>query len=428
MTLTRTAGLLLVLSATALGFAVGACGSDGEDGAPGATGSPGAPGAPGVPGPAGNGAAGDASVPALTGACTQPCHTFNGVVDQWRFSNHSHPQKTDVGGGSCGNCHALDGIQQRLANKAVVTADSGAPTGVAQGHINYKTAAGTVAEIGYAGAAVIGRIHCSTCHDFNATNDPHVTGKYVAGQAPLRVPGGSAVSILEASPDAAAPTGTPLSYGPANTCVFCHKSRKDVSAYVAATNNKLTSVNWGPHAGPQADIYSAQGGYEFAGKTYGTSQHTTIANKCVTCHMAPVAANGNVPDHTMKPVVATCTTGAGCHSTYTGTTFDVNAGQSTVKKALFELQRVLNEGGYITRSETAPYTGLNEDELADGQFHLDHVLPGKTVDGPLAGAVYDYLLVARGKDLGVHNPVYTKQLLVDSIEALGGNKNVISRP
>jgi hypothetical protein len=421
MTLSRTTGILFVLVATAIGLVSGACGTDGDDGAPGAQGAPGPAGPAGPPGPAAPGTATDGGVPGLGGACTQPCHTFNGVVDQWRFSNHSHPQKSEVGGGACGNCHAVDGIQQRVANKYVIAADASAPTNVAQGHLGYRSATNAASEISYAGASVIGRIHCSTCHDFNPTNDPHVTGKYVAGQAPLRVAGGATDNVyLEKSADAGASTGTPLAYKSANTCVFCHKSRKDVTAYIDPTTNKLTSTTWGPHEGPQADIYSAQGAYQLDGKLYGASEHVTIANKCVTCHMAPVATNGNVPDHTMKPTVKTCTGTAGCHSQYTGTTFDILGGQTSVKKALFELQRILNDAGLLTRSATAPYVAIDEAELVDGQFHLDKVRPGLTVDGPTAGILYNYLLIARGKDMGAHNPRYTKQLLFDAIEKLTG--------
>jgi hypothetical protein len=42
------------------------------------------------------------------------------------------------------------------------------------------------------------------------------------------------------------------------------------------------------------------------------------------------------------------------------------------------------------------------------------------VDGPTAGILYNYLLIARGKDMGAHNPRYTKQLLFDAIEKLTG--------
>jgi len=435
MTLSRLIGIGFIVAVGTTGVGLAACG-DGENGAkgdPGAAGPAGPPGPAGTPGAPGAGADGGSI---LTGACTTPCHTFNGVVDQWRFSNHSHPQNTEIGGGACGNCHGIDGLQQRVANKYTVPPDGGVPTDVAKGHINYRATSGAVAEIGYGGATTIGRIHCSTCHDFNPTNDPHVTGKYLAGQAPLRVPGGvNDTAILEKTEGTspAEPLGTAVSYRAANTCVFCHKSRKDVSLYIGA-NNSLSNTRWGPHDGPQADVYSGKGGYHFAGATYSTSEHSTIANACVSCHMQPVAANGNVPDHTMKPTVAFCKT---CHTQYNGTTFDIQGGQATVRRALRELQAALNDAGMLSRADAPPYTELSEEQLADDQFHLDHVRPNSAPGGghiqanaARAGALYNYLILARSKDFGVHNPTYAKQLLWDSIfELKSGNPTSLpSRP
>ncbi|MBS2018814.1 MAG: hypothetical protein JST00_38460 [Deltaproteobacteria bacterium] len=422
-TIARTTGLLIALGVAGATVAA-ACGG-GDDGAPGAAGAQGVPGPQGPVGPAG-----EAGAPApdgggvLSGACTLPCHTFGGVVDQWRFSNHSHPQNNEIGGGSCGNCHAIDGLQQRVANKYVVLPDSGAPVGVANGHISYKAANGAVQEIGYGGATTIGRIHCTTCHDFNPTNDPHVTGKYVAGQAPLRVKSGPTdLATFEKTASGTDPVGQSVSYKTANTCVFCHKSRKDISAYITASNT-ISSYRWGPHDGPQTDVYSGKGGYHFTGKTYGTSAHAAIANACVSCHMQPVAGNSNVPDHTMKPTVAYCKT---CHTAYTGTNFDVQGGRTLVKNALAELEAALDAKGLLTRSESAPFAPLAEDQLGDGQFHLDLARPGsapgggnQTLDAETAGALYNYLILARSKDLGVHNPTYAKQLLWDSIEKVTG--------
>lgn len=437
MTLSRLIVIGIIAAASSASVGLVACGN-GVDGETGPSGSPGPAGPPGPPGPAGTpGEVVDAGGGGgMSGACTTPCHTFNGVVDQWRFSNHSHPQKNDVGGGACGNCHGIDGLEQRVADQYTIPADGGVPTDVAKGHVSYKATSGAVSEIGYGGATAIGRIHCSTCHDFNATNDPHVTGKYVAGQAPLRVPSGTAdTSIVEKTEGAspADPVGTELAYRAGNTCVFCHKSRKDVAFYIAA-NNPMSNANWGPHQGPQTDVYSGKGGYHFAGATYSTSVHSTIANACVACHMQPVAENANVPDHTMKPKVAFCTT---CHTQYKGTNFDIQGGQSTVKNALRELQAALNAAGMLTRSAGAPYVELSDTQLADGQFHLDKVRPNSgpggahiQADAPTAGAVYNYLIVARGKDFGVHNPTYTKQLLWDSIRQIKGTNptSLPSRP
>lgn len=419
--------------AISIGF-VACTGADGAPGAVGVAGPAGQQGTPGQIGPKGDPGVVPDGGGTLGGACTTPCHTFNGVVDQWRFSNHSHPQNNEIGGGSCGNCHGIDGIQQRLANSYVVTADAGPPSNVTKGHINYSTASGSVAEIGYGGASVIGRIHCSTCHEFNSTTDPHVTGKYVAGQAPIRVPGGiTDTAIIEKSTDGGAPVGQAVSYKAGNLCIFCHKSRKDIASYITAANT-MSSYRWGPHDGPQADVYTGKGGYHFSGLTYASSAHATLADGCVSCHMRPVTGNGNVPDHTMKPQVAFCKT---CHTQYTGTDFNIQGGRTLVTNALRELEDALNTAGLLTRSTAAPYAALTDEERADGQFNLDLSRPGSGVaganlvlDAPTAGALYNYLIVARSKDLGVHNPTYAKQLLWDSIRQIKGTNptSLPSRP
>jgi hypothetical protein len=438
MILSRRIAVVLSLGLLGTGGALAACegGKDGAKGDLGNVGPSGTAGPAGATGPQGLPASIADSGAVVSGACTTPCHTFGGVVDQWRFSNHSHPQNNEIGGGPCGNCHGIDGLQQRLDNSYVVTADSGAPTNVPKGHMNYRAANGSVSEIGYGGATVIGRIHCSTCHEFDETTDPHVVGRYVAGQAPLRVPSGPADSVFLETTDtvpATQPLGQALSYKTANTCIMCHKSRKDVALYVTATN-PISSTHWGPHEGPQADLYSGKGGFQFTGQTYASSAHTTVANACVSCHMAPVAANGNVPDHTMKPSLAFCKT---CHTQYTGTTFDIQGGQTIVSNALTELQAALNAAGMLTRSATAPYAPLSSEDLADRQFQLDLTRPGSadgganiSADRATAGALYNYLVIARGKDFGAHNPTYAKQLLWDSIKQIKGTTptSLPSRP
>lgn len=435
--ISRIAAAAIVSLSAAAAFVVGACGSDGEKGETGAMGAPGPAGPVGPTGPAGSSVFPDAGTGALSGACTTPCHTFNGVVDQWRFSNHSHPQENEIGGGACGNCHALDGLQQRRANVYSVPPDAGVAQGVPNGHISYRAANGSTSEISYGGATTIGKIACSTCHAFDATNDPHVTGKYTPGSAPIRVPGGvSDTAMIEKSESGATQTtGQSVSYRRGNVCVFCHKSRKDVTFYVTASN-PISNARWGPHEGPVSDVYSAKGGYHFAGQTYSSSAHVTdprMADACVACHMRPVKANGDVPDHTMKPTVEFCRS---CHTSYTGTDFDVQGGRTLVRKALTELQTLLDGRGLLTRAEVAPYGALDADEIGDGQFHLDKSRPGtgpgganQVLDAATAGALYNYFIIARSKDLGVHNPTYTKQLLWDSIKQVSpGNANPTSLP
>src|SRR5262249_36963013 len=143
-------------------------------------------------------------------------------------------------------------------------------------------------------------------------------------------------------------------------------------------SNVLSSSRWGPHEGPQSDVYSGKGGYQFAGLAYSSSAHASLPDACVSCHMRPVPANSNVPDHTMKPTVAFCKT---CHTAYTGTNFDIQGGRTLVGNALAELQAALNVAGMLTRSTAAPYAELSADELADRQFHLDLVRPGGGASG-----------------------------------------------
>ena len=82
----------------------------------------------------------------------------------------------------------------------------------------------------------------------------------------------------------------------------------------------------------------------------------------------------------------------------------------------------LNTRGWLTRSEASPYVPLTTEELADKQYAEDHVLPGATgVTAAHAGALYNYLLLARGAGGGAHNPIYVRQLIFDSVEALTGS-------
>ena len=394
-------------------LAMASCeGPEGPQGPAGAAGiaTPGASGAPGGVGPAGVADGG------LAVGCMSPCHGFNGIVEQWKTSTHFLAQlaNTDeiptwTGPAACGNCHASDGLPRRLAG--TVTASGAGPTNTKLGQLNYLD--GTVKEATYSGQSSVASIGCATCHETGAASDPHLTGgNYVAGSFKLRVPSGANDQMfLEKSPAVGVVTGMPAGkWGVSNTCVGCHKSRKDVTQYITEPTN-ITSRYWGPHEGPHAEIFTGLGGYSFPGKTYKNSTHQSLAG-CSSCHMGKSQANGGMPDHSMRVTLQTCQN-AGCH---VGTTsFDVLGGQGTVKAALAELRGLLNVAGYLTRSEAAPYLELSPAELADTHFELDKTRPATGLTAVRAGAVYNYLLVARGSALGVHNPAYTQELLFDAV-------------
>jgi hypothetical protein len=431
--ITRVAGVCIVMSAVA------ACiGPAGADGPPGSEGPPGPQGTAGPPGP--KGPPGDAGPPGDGGntnpaSCLAPCHGFNGVVEQFKTSAHYAAYVANIDtqqaedwtaeGSACGNCHADDALEQRLAGN-VGAPNGGAVLSPELGQLQYRGTSGSLSDSTYLGASTVAAVACSTCHDTSAANDPHLTGKdWKPDSFPFRVPTGDQdQALLEKSPDTSAVTGSPAGkMGTANTCVWCHKSRKDVTNYIGASNT-ITSIHWGPHEGPQADVFSAAGGYQYAGKTYGTATHQQSLT-CVDCHMPDVADNLGVADHSFEPQLSVCTN---CHAG--ATSFDVNGGETLIQNAMTEFQAALNAAGLLTRSAASPYATLQPTELTDHQFQLDQPRPGGPVlTADQAGALYNYILIARGGGSGVHNPKYTQQLLYDSFFAITGQAPVsIPRP
>lgn len=426
-----TVGIVAALSMGAL-LVLAAC--EGPDGPKGPSGLAGEAGA-GTPGPVGAAGAigpqGGAPDGGLTTSCMTPCHGFNGIVEQWKTSTHYFGAIANTEeeaawtnpNAACGNCHATDGLPTRLAGQFVIASNADAgPTNYALGELNYPKPGGGASEIGYGGHAPLAIIGCTTCHDAFA-NDPHLTGgNYTKGEFKLRVPTGpNDQAYLEKSPSTTI-TGTPAGkWGVNNACVYCHKSRKDIGTYITSSTS-LTSAGWGPHEGPHSDVFTGLGGYHFSGKAYTNSTHQQTSG-CGTCHMPKVAANGNYPDHSFRAQLSTCTA-AGCHGAGTINT-ELSTSRGVFNAALQDLQRVLNNKGFLTRQSTTPPQGspaapvLTSTELADKQFTLDRVRnPGATLSADEAGALYDYLLVARGGARGAHNPFYIKQLIFDAYVAV----------
>jgi hypothetical protein len=365
-------------------------------------------------------------------SCLSPCHGFGGVVEQYRSSIHYTAYVTNVGtttaaewttpGIPCGNCHAIDALAQRAAGNVGTRGDAGV-VNLSGGELQYldpTTSKPNYAN--YAGSATIAQVYCATCHAVSNANDPHKTGMpWTRGSFPLVVsPDGGSI-VLEKSPNAGAVTGSNAGfYGPGDTCMWCHRSRVDVTNYITSST-KVTSVHWGPHEGPQADIFTAAGGYHYANQNYGTSTHQQKLS-CVDCHMPDVADNSGVPDHTFNANLSACGASS-CHAP-APTNFDVSGGESAVQGAMIDLERALNDAGYLTRSQSAPFVPLSDPDGGGGQvgdlnFDQDLPAPGSTLTADQAGALYNYILIARGGALGVHNPKYVKQLIFDSYEAMG---------
>jgi hypothetical protein len=366
--------------------------------------------------------------------CLSPCHGFNGVVAQFQTSVHYTEYLVNAAsatpetawttpGIECGNCHAIDGLQQRVAGNVGTSGDGGVAN-LASGEINFRNPT-TMATAGatYQGSAAVAEVYCTTCHAVTNANDPHRTGEvWTPGSFPLQVSeDAGALAFIERSPSTSAVVGTSIgALGPANTCVWCHKSLQDMTQYITASNT-LTSTHWGPHEGPAADLTSGLGGYQFAGKTYGQSTHE-MKLTCVDCHMPNVTMNQGVPDHSFAPQLTAC---LNCHAG--ATSFDMNGGESLTKAALTELEAALNTAGYLTRAASPPYVPLSPSNIGDGNWKTDGTRPGAGPDGGAtvltadqAGALYNYLSISRAGAYSVHNPKYIQELMYDSIVAITG--------
>jgi hypothetical protein len=96
-----------------------------------------------------------------------------------------------------------------------------------------------------------------------------------------------------------------------------------------------------------------------------------------------------------------------------------------MKVSIQELRVALNDAGYLSRDGVNALTAA---DLGDQDFALDQPKPTSGLTADQAGALYNYLLVARGSAGGVHNPVYTRELVYDSVFALLGVAPQTIRP
>jgi hypothetical protein len=129
---------------------------------------------------------------------------------------------------------------------------------------------------------------------------------------------------------------------------------------------------------------------------------------------------GGIGDHSFAARIEVC---QDCHQDTP--TFDVIGGRTKVSNGLQRLRETLNDLELLTRDGT---NTLDATLLEDTDFGHDEPLPQTAVPADVAGALYNYLIVARGSALGIHNPRYVGQLLYDSIEAAGGDLSGITRP
>ena len=337
---------------------------------------------------------------------------FNGARQTWRHWDEASDTKAayTVEAG-CVKCHSAAGLPQFLSGAELTEQPAG------------------------------NGLMCVTCHDVQAGFPARFAVK-----------------------DVTLPSGKVVSYGEnadSNLCIQCHQGRAskvtldkmieqfavadkgdEVVAPITVDGKEVKFSFKNAHYLGIAAMWfgtDAQGFYEFEGKTYvGTNPHVPVDNKpgCVGCHDA----------HNGTPKEELCKT---CHGETPvddirgmSSTADFN-GNGDTKEGIRQEYRLLRDAlyaeiqayakaktgtGIVYDTNTYPYwfADADGDGKADQKDGANVSFSSWTPN--LMKAAYNFNFMRKNPGAGVHNAKYAIQILIDSIEALGGDISKYVRP
>jgi len=261
-------------------------------------------------------------------------------------------------------------------------------------------------------AAITGQIEntdkfeCSTCHGLHSTFA--ATDYALRMSAPVN-PVVTANGVMDLK-------------GNSNLCGNCHQARTpEPNKEKPGTTYKL-SVRTGPHHGPEANLLYGVGLAEIAGSVAypakGTGDHLNKpGGSCIGCHMYTYNNAKATGGHTWNPSVDACNK---CHDGADIADYNYKGVQSDTEAKLEQLRDKLLELGALVKTDTDEFAL----DAATGEIKkvgtTTAYVPanGKTVPMVQAQAVYNYFGIEEDRSLGVHNPVYVRALLVNTMEAL----------
>jgi hypothetical protein len=340
---------------------------EGPAGADGATGANGPQGPAGPAGPSGA---------EQCGVCHNNASSLFGKQVQWGESVHGMGEAFDEGyRTTCAGCHSSQGFNEII-----------------------KTGADTT-KVGFFDAATI---NCRTCHKVHT--------KYNDSDWELTFTSPFALRDARTGED----KNVDLKTG--NLCGKCHQARTTTPVLDLTTPDKevtITSLRFGPHYGPMANVFSGKGAYQIPGSiNYPSGNvHANIQKTCVSCHMA----DGSLPiisGHTMRMAteaeegvtptqkVAPCIP---CHSEVKTKFNDKEGLYEELKADLKAIEDILIAKGWLD-----PVTHY---------FKATTAAPIKTTTLN-AAAMYNYKIMSYDKSMGIHNPKYMKAFIKNTLEHL----------
>jgi hypothetical protein len=310
-------------------------------------------GPPGPPGADGQ----DATETCMT------CHNFSETIvtafSQYANSIHASGNNVNQTGANCSRCHTSQGFRNFLADGEMAAVTNPA------------------------------MINCRTCHKIHETNT----------EADWELRTMEAVALVVG--------GASYDYGNSNLCANCHQARS-VTPYPVPGGDDITITNarYGPHYGPQANMLAGSGPFEVPGSMpYQNSKHTDmIPDGCITCHMSP-AVGLSAGGHQMNLSYTTsagataynysgCTT---CHTDAAALSSSMAQNRAEISALKYQLRDLLQEKGLLNAAELIPVP--------------------LTMTQVEAGAIMNYKFVYGDNSDGAHNYLYTKALLVNTLES-----------
>ena len=270
-------------------------------------------------------------------------------------------------------------------------------------------------------------------------------------------------SLTRSTESVVFPSGLTADLGDdSNLCMTCHQgrnSKKSVDDEIASSPGPYSFINI--HYYPVAATLfgtDVKGGYEFEGKDYAGQNkfgsHLDIYDTCVECHMGTKGIEENKSHNVIRPNPANCVS---CHGNDVSQSNPGNDpdlfnfreirpagiadydGDGNVNESIFSeitrLREVLiaesqtyaaDSGNPLVYEEsTYPYffndtNGNNIVDVGEADFANRYVL----FDANLLKAAYNYHACVKEPGGYIHNSKYIAQLLVDSIEVLGGDVSV----
>lgn len=229
-------------------------------------------------------------------------------------------------------------------------------------------------------------IHCWTCHA------PHTNGNFTFRTS-------SAVAFIDGGGD--------FDFAKANLCANCHQNRPASPPVPAADTDSalVTSRRWGPHHGPQANMFSGHSGFFSTAHPADNSAHTGypgLEEACVRCHMYLPMTTGVAGGHSWRMVadnegteVENINACRECHPS--ASSFDINGSQTQITALLATVQARLMAAGLIDASDLVPGTPryLTANEMK---------------------AIWNYQMVREDRSLGVHNFRYARAMLNSALD------------